>query len=377
LQDNIDYEGLYAKIGCRYDYFSSDIPGVEPKTIISPRIGFSFMVSEKFLFRANIGKYSQPPLYDHMYSYYNLLPFPSYMVYLFNYIRGIVGNPDLEPEQTMSYEIGLQGEILKNVSLTVNTFYKDVTGLVGSRWNPVIETDRGYTSYLNVEYANVKGIETILDFSNPIINGKISYTLSWARGTSSYADEVFDRYYYQNPEPTDHPSTQEYNLDFDQRHRIFIQGAVNLPLQTKLYLFGYIGPGFPYTPPGSEGKYEERNIFRFPFRNQIDCVISKLFKLGRLSLNLNFEIINILDERTLIAQHGPIVPIDDIVPENFSGGMSIANGYYHPGTDLNHDGYISAYEEYTSYRDFMIASDDWPQAYSSPRRARIGLELKF
>jgi outer membrane receptor protein involved in Fe transport len=87
LQNNIDYKGLYAKVGCRYDYFSSDIEGIEPKAIISPRIGFSFMVTDRFLFRANIGRYAQPPLYDYMYSYYQLLPWP------YSRMLPPVGNP--------------------------------------------------------------------------------------------------------------------------------------------------------------------------------------------------------------------------------------------------------------------------------------------
>jgi hypothetical protein len=97
-------------------------------------------------------------------------------------------------------------------------------------------------------------------------------------------------------------------MDFDQRHRIFIQGLFNLPLQTDLYIFGHIGQGFPYTPPGPEGKYKERNIARLPFRRSIDCVVSRSFKIGKISLNTNLEIINVLDARYEIAAHFPHVP---------------------------------------------------------------------
>ncbi|MEO0189506.1 MAG: TonB-dependent receptor, partial [candidate division WOR-3 bacterium] len=74
VQDNIDIKGFYAKLGARYDYFAVDIEGAKPQINISPRIGCSFLVTEKFLFRANIGRYVQPPLYDYVYSFYELLP---------------------------------------------------------------------------------------------------------------------------------------------------------------------------------------------------------------------------------------------------------------------------------------------------------------
>jgi hypothetical protein len=363
VQDNVDYEGLYAKVGCRYDYFSSDIEGIKPKTSISPRFGFSFMVTEKFLFRANVGRYTQPPLYDYMYGYYNLLPLPSY---LYKYYP-IVGNPGLEPEKTISYEIGLQGEITRNLNATVNTFYKDVSDLIGNRF--ITAWPRGYFQYVNVEYANIKGIEWILEFANSIFTGKISYTLSWARGTSSYAGEYADT-------SITRPAT-DYYLDFDQRHRFFIQGIVNLPFKSQLYLFGYLGQGFPYTPPGPEGKYEEINILRLPFQKQIDCVISKSFKLGSVKFKANIEVINLLDERYEIASHYPMIPLEQIKMWEFTDFIALDNSYYHPAADFNHDGLITPYEEYTAFRELIKATDDWVNAYSAPRRARIGVAIQF
>jgi outer membrane receptor protein involved in Fe transport len=371
LQDNIDYGGLYAKIGCRYDYFSPAVENIEPKTTISPRFGISFLVTEKFLFRANIGKYTQPPLYDQLYGLYNLLPFPSYLK---NYIY-LIGNPDLKPEKTTSYEIGLQGEIRKNVTATINTFYKDISDLIGTRLIHVPPLTQLCATYFNVEYANVKGIEAILEFTNSYFDGKISYTLSWARGSSSYAEEIYYRYYYENPDTSYVPPATEYYLDFDQRHRFFVQGSVILPWKTTFYLLGYFGNGFPYTPPGPEGKYGERNIDLLPFQRQIDCVVSKMFRLGVFSLAIDFEIINLLDARYEVGQHYPL--LGDIDVSDFNNYISITSAYYSPAADENHDGLITPYEEYTAYRLMNEASDDWINAFTSPRRARIGVTVHF
>lgn len=381
LQDNIDFKGLYAKIGCRIDYFQND-PNVMLETnisgdtttytlnyrgpiiVVSPRLGFSFLVTDKFLLRANVGRYVQPPLRDYQYGYYSLLPLPSYLD------PPPIGNPMLGPEKTISYELGLQGEIRPDLNTTINTFFKDVSDLTGTRYIPALPA--GYHMYFNLEYANIKGVETIVEFVKPLFNGKISYTLSWARGTSSYAFEYADTTITQPAE--------EYDLDFDQRHRIFIQGVVNLPVKTRLYVFAYFGNGFPFTPPGPEGKYEERNIERLTFQRQIDCVLSKSLSVGPLSLTINFEIMNLLDHRYESAAHFPVIPLSMIHKEDFEHDppyIDIHNPYYHPGADINHNGIITPEEEYLSFRALIEASDDWVNAYTSPRRARLGINLNF
>jgi hypothetical protein len=372
LQDNVDYEGFFAKVGCRYDYYSSDIEAVEPKMIISPRLGCSFMVTEKFVFRINVGRYAQPPLYDYLYTGYSLLPFPSYLQ---KYIPPI-GNPNLKPEKTTSLEIGLQGELKQDMLATLNVFYKDVSDLIGTRFATAVV--HNYFTYINIDYANIKGMEAIFEYNKSIISTKISYTLSWARGTSSYAGENYWRYYqYNNFDTTYVPPAEDYYLDFDQRHRIFLQSIMNMPYGFNINLFGYIGNGFPYTPPGSEGKYEERNIFNLPFQKQIDCSIVKSLKLQTLLLKINLEIINLLNTKYQIAPHRPFIPLDQINQDDFNDYIDLTSAYYHPAADMNHDGEISPHEEYKAFIDLMRTTDDSLNSYTSPLRVRIGVTLNF
>jgi outer membrane receptor protein involved in Fe transport len=369
VQDNIDYKGLYAKVGCRYDYFSSDIEGVNPKSIISPRVGFSFLVTEKFLFRANVGRYAQPPLYDYMYSYYQYLPYPSYIQWVLRDVP--IGNPELGPEQTISYEIGLQGDVRENMSITVNAFYKDISDLVGTRL--IVYEALKYTQYFNVEYANVRGTEAIAEFANSFFTGKVSYTLSWARGSSSHALEFHNIYWRDT---TYVPPSEDYYLDFDQRHRIFVQGAMRLPLQARLYVFGYLGHGFPYTPPGPEGKITERNVLRLSFRRQIDCIISKPIHVGNFICTINLEVINLLDARYQVRWYSPY--LDAIMPWECDA-ISIRQPYYHPAADFNHDGLITPYEEFQAQKALEEATNEfaWAECYTSPRRARVGINVSF
>lgn len=364
VQDNIDFSGVYAKLGCRYDYFDPAMEDAPAKTFLSPRVGVSFQVSDKFLFRANIGRYAQPPLYHQMYDYYTILPLPIYVISRPS-DWPIIGNPNMEVEKTTSIEIGLQGEIHPNVSTTVTAFQKEVSDLIGTRY--VEALPYGYVQYDNLEYANIRGVETILEFANSIFIGKISYTLSWTKGSSSYASEYVDP---EIPKPI-----EEYYLDFDQRHRFFIQGSAQLPWRAQLFIFGYFGNGFPYIPPGPEGKYEERGVLRLPTQTQIDCVLSKSFNLSRLAFKVSLEVLNLLDERYLIAPHAPLIPA---LPRwEFTNYYTYENPYYHPAADANHDGLITPSEEYDAYTGVYHASDDWVNAYSSPRRARVALQVSF
>lgn len=364
VQDNVDFRGVYAKIGCRYDRLDVDVAGVPAKTFISPRVGVSFEVTDRFLFRANIGRYVQPPLYSQLYDYYTILPLPVYVLYRPSEWP-VIGNPYMEVEKTTSIEIGLQGEVTREVSMTVTAFNKDVSDLIGTRLVDALPYD--YVQYDNLEYANIRGIETIFEFANAIFTGKVSYTLSFTKGTSSYAGEYVDP---DIPKPV-----EEYYLDFDQRHRLFIQGSVRLPLQTQLYMFGYFGNGFPYIPPGPEGKYEERGVLRLPTQRQIDCVLAKSVNLARLSFTASVEILNLLDERYLVAPHAPLIA--DVPIWEFTAAYDFLNPYYSPAADANHDGLITPLEEYQAYQGVYEATDDWVNAYSPPRRARIALSVSF
>jgi outer membrane receptor protein involved in Fe transport len=364
VQDNFDFRGVYAKLGCRYDYFSSDIEGVTPKAFVSPRLGVSFQVSEKFLFRANIGRYAQPPLYSQMYDYYEIYPLPIYVLYRPDQWP-IIGNPNMEVEKTTSFEIGLQGEVYENLSTTLTAFNKEVSDLIGTRY--VQALPYSYVQYDNLEYANIQGIEAIIEFANTIFTGKISYTLSFTKGTSSFAGEYIDTSVTQ--------PLEMYYLDFDQRHRIFVQGMFKLPLRTQFYLFGYFGDGFPYIPPGPEGKYEERGILRLPAQKQIDCVLSKTIRIGRTNVNINLEVLNLLDERYQVAPHGPL--ISERQRWEFEDYFDFEHRYYTPAADGNHDGLITPREEYEAYDAAYTATDDWVNAHSAPRRARIAVGISF
>ena len=94
-------------------------------------------------------------------------------------------------------------------------------------------------------------------------------------------------------------------------------------------------------------------------------------------MNADFEIINLLDQRYEISPHFPVIPLEDIKKENFTYYIAISSSHYHPAADFNHDGLIVPQEAYSAYRDLVQATDDWVNAYTAPRRARLGVEISF
>ena len=402
LQDKIEYQGLYANLGLRYDRFdpsdSIHESGAEPlggwvevpaKSQVSPRLGVSFRITDWLFARANFGYYFQVPLFSALYD--NTVSPVYYRTMYGDSLKIVVGNPDLNPERTQSYEVGLQGEIAKGLLLTANLWRKDVRDLIGTREVPAMP--QRYVTYVNVDYAQLTGIEFIVDIRNDWLSTKLSYTHSRDRGTSSYANEAYDRFI---SEGDSNVPAKEYTLDFDQPNRGFVQVDIKMPEHISsrswmnavlndaaLHLIGYVGNGFPYTTPENKRDPGTWNTHQGPMRSNVDMVITKGLKFGRLKLDLVAEVLNVLDIRDILFVYpGSGLPDDDYRRVDYSDfqrsgplAMRFLDPDYDPRRDFNHDGYLSQYEEYRSTYFYHQASIDWVNNYGPPRRARFGIEV--
>jgi len=406
VQDKVEYEGLYVDLGLRFDQLrpnatyreslSNPLDTVRrpatPKSGVSPRLGASFRITDWLFARANYGYYLQSPLF---YTLYDNTVNPK--LFRTRHVDSllVVGNPDLKPERTQAYEIGLQGEVTKDLLLTANLWRKDVYDLVGTREAPALPL--AYVTYFNVDYAKLTGVEFIVEVRRRWFNAKLSYTLSYARGTSSYANEAFNEFIRQG----ETVPAVEYTLDFDQRNRFFLQADATVPEKATgtrwldavldslgCHLLGYVGNGFPYSPPGGKGDPATWNTITGPWRSNLDVVLTKPVKLGRVRIDLVAEVLNLLDIRDVLYVYPETgSPIDDgehfdyydfewaRVPSWFG------DPYYNPALDENHDGFMSADEaQYVGYNHVVAchkAKIDWINNYGPPRRARLGFTVGF
>ncbi|MGQ9708333.1 MAG: TonB-dependent receptor [bacterium] len=387
LQDKVDYEGLYADIGLRYDRFDPDTTGAKGQ--FSPRLGASFRITDWLFMRANYGHYFQLPLFCQLYDN-TVNPVKYRTVYGEQLL--VVGNPDLGPEKTVAYELGLQGEVGKDIGLSVNLWRKDVYGLIGTREVP--ELPQRYVTYFNVDYAKLTGLEMVVDWREDWFASRLGYNLSWSRGTSSYANQAYDEFIRAG----DTAPLVEYYLDFDQRNRLFAQIDLNLSERQTgsemlntifdslgVHLLGYLGNGFPYSPPGGKGDPQTWNTRLKPWRSSLDAVINRRFRLGRLGLNVIVEVLNVLNIREIMDIYPNTgKPNDDGVRIGFDQfyrpelqRVRFGDRDYHPARDDNHDGYITQYEDYRSAVLYHQASIDWVNNYGPPRRARLCLQLDW
>jgi len=177
LQDKLEYKGFIANLGARLDYSNANVtwPDVdsfdktyfssrynlsvgipmkeaEAKLVISPRMGISHPITENSKLFFNYGHFRQLPTYEQM----------------LRLARGaaqelkLLGNPDLEMETTIAYELGYDHALFDEYLVQVAAFYRDISN---QQENAVYRSADGsitYTKVTNDSYQDVRGFELTL-----------------------------------------------------------------------------------------------------------------------------------------------------------------------------------------------------------------------
>ena len=224
LQDKMEWEGMIVNAGLRMDlwYLGTQYrvlqddgsykyvkfkPGDRMRMMISPRLGVSHPISEKDVLRF-------------AYNYQNQLP---QMQYIFTSKTSddaatsdatvVVGNPNLEPQITVTYEVGLSHQISEDYVLDMTAYYKNIYNYVSTKLvkKPGEEQIKWY-EYISSDYGSARGIDMQLEKSLSDFNSwTIAYSLAWAQGNNS-ATVIQD-------EAT---NLREFPLDWDVRHNMSI-----------------------------------------------------------------------------------------------------------------------------------------------------------
>jgi outer membrane receptor for ferrienterochelin and colicin len=248
VQDKIQIarDGSNASFGLRWDFLdpTADRPVVEfvpgsPgefvervtgttrasfKQTISPRIAVAAPVGPLDFMFVNFGEYFQFPLFDYLYS--GITP-----VQLREGSRNVLtGNPDLEPERTISWEIGYKREFTDKVVGSVTYFQKNIQNQIDTKtlvpFDSKFSGDFGFASYVNNAEAFARGVEFVLSRENDErLSGSISYTFMTTEGVSDYADQRANFAQWGFPlAPVTFP------LSWDQRHTVKLDAEPKLPL---------------------------------------------------------------------------------------------------------------------------------------------------
>jgi len=319
VEDKMEFEGLVLNVGMRADYFDinwNDYPAditdpvtdpqsggevknpvsIDPKLYWSPRLGVAFPITERDLLSFNYNRNFQVPILQYAFTNVN---------WDFSGAFPIVGNPNLEPERTTSYELTLRHQFSEDLVIVSTGFYKDISGLTDTR-QVFYDARNWYGLYINQDYGNVRGVELSLEkrFSN-FYSGNVSYTYSVAKGKSSTA-----RQNYENAWANNLIRTTESYLDWDQRHTIYGNVQVMVPRGTRLFnssaldemmfsLIGRYGSGLPYSSPARD-KDPPINDKRLPHTLSFDGRVQKRFSVAeRVGVFFYLQAYNIFDQKNI------------------------------------------------------------------------------
>lgn len=281
VSDQIRYQGLIANIGLRLEYWFpgeyvdrfiddplSPIPsqireayknetynlfGRRFKMRMLPRVNVSFPVRENMVMYFN---YSHKTKLPHpTYVYAGLDPFYQDRSFLSN-----LGNPNLDPEVDISYEIGFRYQLSSNDALNMTAFWSDKYDFITSERITVLdasgrETERSFR--VNGDFARVRGIElSYLKRYSHFLQGTMNATYSLAEGLSSTSNDALRQIIsggqdignnIETPLAWDRPFDVKGNLIFtwDRRDPLFGLRPLN---QFKVFFSGTLRSGQRYTP---------------------------------------------------------------------------------------------------------------------------------
>ncbi|RKZ06352.1 hypothetical protein DRQ25_14105 [Candidatus Fermentibacteria bacterium] len=280
-----------------YDSESATHVEVKTKWHLSPRVGFSVPFSENSILFSTYGHHFQMPSMNCLY------------LQTSNNLAGdkiVAGNPDLDPEMTQGFEVGIRHFIDNFTEFSLVAYYKDITGLV----NTEDHSEGTYYVFTNDNsHGMVRGIETALRrMAGSNISGQISYTLSIAKGKYS---SILERYNYSQVGVL-FISNEDNYLDWDQTHtasascelRSFESEGPEVagihPLENIRFAVSWkYGSGMPYTLPPVVAELIETNTERYPFSMQTDVILSRMFNIGPTELNLVLGVFNLFNRKNV------------------------------------------------------------------------------
>lgn len=213
VQDKIEYKDLIINFGLRYDYFDTDdrelIDPTNPEVDqnsnyilstswkdkdafqqISPRLGFSFPVSDKTVFYLQYGKFIQKPELNDMY--FGNSRYQEQIGVGGNFYNNTTVGFGLDPIRTTSYEIGFRQQLGSVAAMDVTGFYKNVRGQIQAQTISVSSSAsvNNYTILANGDFATTQGLELSLNLRRVNrIQASLNYTLTNSEGTGSNETE--------------------------------------------------------------------------------------------------------------------------------------------------------------------------------------------
>ena len=367
VQDKWEYEGMVLNAGMRYEFFtvgnndeiliaSEDIdPTVDSyKDNFSPRLGVAFPITDRDKFFFHYGRFTQWP--SRQYLFRTQDPVGSV---------GTLGNPNLEPELTVSYQAGISHQFTDDIAANFVVFNKDIYGLISSTQFTDSSGVQAFR-FVNRTYASSRGVELSLEKRlTRRLGFEVYYTYSFADGVASDAD------FGRSAAGLTHLPTEELPLDWDQRHTFNVTMRLadrNKWGATAIYSYG---SGLPWTPIDRFARLQDptvENSRRLEPSHKLSLQGRKLFNVYGRELTLFFEGRNLLDDDVLLPGGTSPGAFPGLEAAQMDGGSYLTESGKYGGAflqDNNDDGL----DEFNPVFD--------PTIWETHRLWRLGLGFEF
>lgn len=365
FRDKIEYGSMIASLGVRWDYFLQDTKDLEKTLIsddrggtifgdrqkISPRIGFSYPISDKAKVYFNYGHFFQQPQLLYMYQRNTSSADQN----------AVLGNPNLDYQKTIQYSFGVKYAMSETYSVDFQGYFKDEFDKINST---KIKEESGIfiQRYRNSDYGRSRGLEvTIEKRGSGYVNGSLSYTYAFANGKASQTNANYLSDFLLSREPL-----SEAPLDNDIRHSLQSEVQIVIPNNVKPRLFGIrvingwslsvqtvIESGRPFTPTktypnlATSGLEDiETNSLRYPATAYFNVRFQKDFHLVGADWSFNIWVDNLFDARNV---------------------ESLYANTGRPDTDQNISGQVFGGTEYNQN----------PSNWNFGRQVKLGIEMNL
>lgn len=369
VQDKMEFDEMVVNVGLRYDYYDPNTvypsnprnPGNQlqfddpakmstyltagAQSQLSPRIGLSYQLGDAALLRFAYGHFFQRPPFSVFYQN------SSFQVSPKDY-GAVMGNPNLKPEKTVQYEVGLWTQMFTGMNVEVAVFYKDIYNLLTiipiATYNQV-----RYGLYGNKDYGNAKGLEVTWNYKFGNISAAMNYTLQYTKGVADDPSTNFSRAGSKL-----NPISYMIPLSWDQRHTLNLNigySSEDFGVSTTLFY----NSGYPYTwSPLPESRLSDVRLYpnNAPRPSLFSMDLSAyydIFKSKDYSVRLDLLVYNLLDNLGEVSVYS-----------------NTGRAYT---TIIRESDRADHHSDFNTYEDRVQN----PAMYSAPRLVKLGLQFIF
>jgi len=329
VRDRLEYEGFTANVGLRADYWflgreaeraladtgnanfnaanredfynnTNSFFGRRYKLRFSPRIIVAHPITENSSFFFNYGRFTQNPQYRLVYAKLSSVSGEEFR---------LQGNPDLDPQVSVNYELGAKSQFHPRAAINVSVFVKDVYDYPRAIQLARAEgaTPLIYSQYVSGSYSRSKGFEVEIEKRRSSHwSGKLTYTYQQTKGKDSDPSAI-RAIQLSNSSAADVPISEQF-VRWSRPHKVTANADLRFDDEAPYGWLKHCGfnlfvqglSGRAYTPATLTSDVAgEENSKNGPFQVTTDLRLNRRFSLGTRRFDVSLAGTNIFSNRAV------------------------------------------------------------------------------